>query len=63
MTDRMDIVHKVREVLDKSCKPPAVELIALGEALIAIGEALQGIPIDKARKIIEAVAILEGIKP
>lgn len=59
--ERTDVVHKVLQVLDAQADDPAAELIRLGEALIAVGKALHGLSTSDARRVVESVAVLEGM--
>jgi hypothetical protein len=41
---------------------PAEKVVALGNVLVAIGEALRDLPLESARRVITSVAILNDIK-
>jgi hypothetical protein len=58
---KLEILKRVREILDNCCDEPAEQIIKEGEALVAIGKALKGLPIHDARAVIRSVAALEGL--
>jgi hypothetical protein len=60
--NRNDLLAKVREVIYASSNEPAEELIAMGQALTKIGEALRGQSGADCRAIITAVATMEGMR-
>ena len=59
--NKLELVEKVRQILDSSYEDPAEQIIKEGEALAQIGYALKGLNIHDARAAIKAVAVLEGI--
>ena len=61
--NRIEVMSKVREVLDTKTADPADELIALGQALVGIGKALKGQSSHDARAILRAVSELECGNP
>ena len=58
-SQQLQTVELIREILQEETDEPAAELIKIGTALIRIGEALRGLPLSEARKIIKAVDILQ----
>lgn len=58
-----DVLAKVREVIDSNTIDPATELQAMGRALSEIGKALDGLSLQEARSVIEAVMALDGYQP
>lgn len=58
--NRAETMKLVKDTLESNTCDPADELIAMGTALIKIGETLQGLPVEDARRIMHAVQILEG---
>jgi hypothetical protein len=59
VASRVDTVQKIREILG-TLTSPSDELIATGKALVAIGEALRGLPVSDAKAALAAVITLEG---
>ena len=57
---RKDLLRKLREVIQESTTSPADDLIALGRALLQIGNALKGYSAEEAKKILQEVIELEG---
>jgi hypothetical protein len=45
----------------KSAAVAAKQIVDVGEALILIGNALKDLPLQKAQRVIRAVAVLHGI--
>lgn len=52
---RMELLDKLSEIVNASTNDPAEDLIAIGQALQKIGEALRGQSLPDARAIITAV--------
>ena len=61
--NRAEALAKVKEVLEADTADPAAELRKMGEVLMKIGAALDGLSINDARAVIRAVANLEGVSP
>jgi hypothetical protein len=59
---RKDLLGKLHEIIQAHTESPAAELRAMGQALIDIGNALEGLSGPEARATIEAVATMEGMK-
>jgi hypothetical protein len=53
--NRIELMRKVNEVVDDATNDPADELIAMGEALVKVGQALKGLTIHDARAVIKGV--------
>jgi hypothetical protein len=58
--NRINLLHRVRGILDAHTEDPAEQMIREGEALAAIGKALLGIPVHEARAVLRAVTVMEG---
>ena len=56
--NRLEVVNKIREIIDADTDDPAEELVKMGEVLIKIGKSLQGLSIEEARKVLRAVTVL-----
>ena len=56
--NRIEVVGKVNEALSENCDKPCEELRKLGQAMIAIADALEGQSIQEARTIMKSVAVL-----
>jgi hypothetical protein len=59
---KIQIVKRVKEILDACCEDPSEAMIKEGQALVDIGKALKGLSIAEARATIEAVAQLSAIE-
>jgi hypothetical protein len=57
--NKVEIVQSIREILRSNADDPVEEIIKHGKALVAIGEALKGLPLRDAKAIIESVMALE----
>lgn len=60
MAQRIEVVNKVREVLEDCTEDPAVELRKFGEAIVKIADALKGLSLADAKNVMRAVATLDG---
>lgn len=58
---RIEVVKKCNEILLSHCDDPSDELIKIGKAIVAIGQALKGMSISDARETMEAVKHLNLI--
>jgi hypothetical protein len=58
--NRMELVNKIREIIGAHSNDPAEEMIALGTAILQIGQALKGQSPADAKAILAAVQALEG---
>lgn len=58
---KLHVLKKVTEVLDKHCEHPSADLRKLGEAMIGIADAIEGQTLLEAKATIQSVAILHGI--
>ena len=56
--NRLEVVNKIREIIDADTDDPAEELVKMGEVLIKIGQALQGLSVEESRKVLRAVTVL-----
>ena len=56
--NKLEVVNKIREIIDADTDDPAEELVKMGEVLIKIGKSLQGLSIEEARKVLRAVTVL-----
>ena len=56
--NRLEVINKIREIIDADTDDPAEELVKMGEVLIKIGKSLQGLSIEEARKVLRAVTVL-----
>jgi len=56
--NRMELVKMVKETIESNTYDPADEIIAMGEALVAVGKSLQGLATPDARRVMKAVALL-----
>lgn len=59
--DRKELFARLAEIVDSVTDSPASQLIALGTALVKMGEALQGVSVHDAKAVLQAVAALHGI--
>lgn len=55
-------LEAIDELLSECCDNPAQELIRMGEVMVAIGKELQPLPPDRALAVLEAVAVLKGVR-
>ena len=63
MTQQMEVVEQIVQILRSNYKNPADAMIQDGEAIAACGRALAQIEeVESQRKVLEAVAALYGIK-
>ena len=58
--NQADIVSKLREILYAETENPIVELRAMGETLVKIADALDGLTGAQARSVLKALAELEN---
>jgi len=56
--NRTELVKMVKETIESNTCDPADEIIAMGEALVAVGKTLQGLSTSDARRVMQAVVIL-----
>ena len=56
--NRLEVVNKIREIIDADTEDPAEELVKMGEVLIKIGKALKGLSVEESRKVLRAVTVL-----
>ena len=56
--NRLEVINKIREIIDADTDDPAEELVKMGEVLVKIGKSLQGLSIEEARKVLRAVTVL-----
>jgi len=59
---KLEVLERIKEVLDAKCDAPADELVRLGECLVAIGEALKPLSNEDAKVVMRSVAILSGVE-
>lgn len=57
-----EVIRKVQTILQACCDEPSAQLIKEGEALVAIGRALEGVSPAEARATLNAVALLLDVK-
>lgn len=57
-TTRQDVLMKIQEIVKENTIDPADEMIACGEALVAIGKTLKGVSAADARAIVAAAVAL-----
>lgn len=60
-TNRCELLKKISECIERQTDSPSDELIALGEALVAVGKELEGVSHADARATIKAVSALHGL--
>lgn len=60
--DRTELLTEVWEILNEYEADAAENIIALGTALVKIGEALKGVPAEEARRVLRSAAALHGIE-
>jgi hypothetical protein len=58
--NRVDLMRKIREIVDAATNDSIEEMRTTGEALVKVAEALKGHTPSEARAIIAAVMALEG---
>lgn len=58
--NRQNLMKEVHAIIVGSTNDPAEDLIAMGQALISIGETLRGRSNGECRAIMHAVMALEG---
>jgi hypothetical protein len=58
--NRVELMRKIREIIDAASNDPVEEMRTTGEALCKVAEALKGHTPSEARAIIAAVMALEG---
>ena len=56
--NRLEVVNKIREIIDADTEDPAEELVKMGETLVKIGKALKGLSVEESRKVLRAVTVL-----
>ena len=56
--NRLEVVNKIREIIDADTDDPAEELVKMGEVLVKIGQALKGLSVEESRKVLRAVTVL-----
>ena len=54
-------VYDILSKADAESLSPANNIMALGNCLMTIGETLAGVPVEQARRIIQAASILHGV--
>lgn len=57
--NRLELIRKIEEVINENADHPAQELIDMGVALQAIGEALRDKTVVECQQIIQAVRALQ----
>ena len=57
---KLEVLEKVRQILHDRCDDPSAQIIAEGESLVAIGNALKGLDLHEARAVIQAAHDLEA---
>lgn len=60
--NRAEVLSMVHDILQETTEEPADAMIAMGNALVKIGEALQGVSAPDAQAIIRSTMELHGIK-
>ena len=56
--NRLEVVNKIREIIDADTEDPAEELVQMGEVLVKIGKSLKGLSVEESRKVLRAVTVL-----
>ena len=60
--NRAEVLTMVHDVIVETTEEPADSIVAMGKALVAIGEALQGVSSADAKAIIRSTMELHGIQ-
>ena len=58
--NRAELVRMLHDVISANTRDPATEIIAMGEAMVAVGKSLEGVSVADAKAIIAAVKAMEG---
>jgi hypothetical protein len=61
-SELLGMVNEIVSKADAESLAPAQNIIAMGNALVAVGEALAGCTVQEARKVVKAVAVLNDLK-
>lgn len=61
-TNRAELLQKVSEVLLSETSDPVAEIRAMGKAMVAIADALEGSSTADARAVMSSVATLYGVQ-
>jgi hypothetical protein len=57
--NRVELVNRVNEIIQSSTRDPAKDLQAIGQAMVEMGKALEGLPASEARAVLRAVMELQ----
>ena len=58
--NRVELMRKIREIIDLNTNDPVEEIATMGKALTEISKALKGQTANDAKAIIAAIMTLEG---
>lgn len=58
MSERQEMLQRVMDILDTACQDPIGELRKSGEAIINLADALGGLSLSEAKKVISAAILL-----
>lgn len=61
MSDQ-EMIEKIEEILNSHCDKPSENIMRMGACLIEIGRALEGKTSGECKRIMNAMAILHGLR-
>lgn len=59
---KLEVFKTICEIVDQDALDASASVVAIGEALVKIGQAIEGLSIEDARAVIKSVAILHGVR-
>lgn len=63
MLNRADTVKKIKEILESNTNTPSEEMRQMGEVLIKMGDALEGLTSEEALAILQTAQVFSRNKP